>query len=114
MFKQFDIDYDKIAIDGKEINKPSYISSSEWLGFWKYSSSEENEAALERSYQSGLEENEKEHEKEIEELIDLFDKELLSLQDSIEDLILNDEYSSSDLKYYISKNFDRLKDKVWR
>lgn len=34
MFKQFDIDFDKIIIDGMVLTRPSRISPSQWLEFW--------------------------------------------------------------------------------
>lgn len=34
LFKNFDVDYDKVTIDSNVINRPSYISPMQWSEFW--------------------------------------------------------------------------------
>lgn len=125
MFKQFDIDYDKITIDGQVVKKPSYINPSEWLSFWDFPSSVEYEEALDKAYQSGredcekeneweLENFERENERKLEDLEKLFYKELEKLEYRIEDILSNEEYSKSDIELLIQKEVGKVKDIVWR
>lgn len=114
MLKQFDIDYDKITVDGQVVKKPSYLSPSQWLSIWNYSSSQEYQEDLDKARQEGLEESENEHEKELEDLENQFFKQLDRLENRIESIFYNTEHSFSDTKDFIKKEFNEIRDIQWR
>lgn len=54
MFRQFDIDYDKVAIDGVVVLKSVGVSCIVWEAWWNGREVFDLYAALEKEYRSGV------------------------------------------------------------
>lgn len=91
-FKNFDIDYDEVTIDENVISRPAYLSSGQWLDFWEvfnqvkiYGSFESAlKGAEQTGYEDGEKNSEKEHEREIDDLMRLFSKNITKANSQIE------------------------------
>lgn len=105
IFKNFDVDYDKIAIDEIIMVRPSYIGIKAWLDFWEFAQntdihgtySKSIEETQAQSFQEGKEESEKEHQIEFEDQIRNFDRSIQRAITRIEGIasfyeIQNDEF----------------------
>lgn len=53
MFKQLDIDHDKVTLDGQIIKKPIYVSSEEWLSIWDILDPSVADKLYEEGYKEG-------------------------------------------------------------
>jgi hypothetical protein len=123
MFRQFDIDYNKVTLDGVILNKPNYLSPKEWLEFWEQFDGETVDLKVSAAWDEGFKESENEHEKEIEDVKDFCDKELNKLAklflELVDDFEINKSLEEFDLdreekiEKFI-KEIDRSVDALWR
>lgn len=114
MFKQFDVDYNQITIDGDIIKKPRYLSIKQWLDFWDRLDvdQEEIDRQLEASFQDGMEEQEEEHEQEIEYIKNSISSHLDSILMSFESLLQDKTYTLDEKLSMVSKKIDKVREKV--
>lgn len=112
-FIRFDLDYDSIRIDDQVIIKPRYLSASQWLSFWNFTSSEEFEEAKEKSFRDGTEESEREHEKELEGLKDAFDTEIGNLYRYVDKAFENYEWKPEEKRQKILEKIEEIDNKQW-
>lgn len=112
-FIRFDIDHDKITLDDQIIPRPSYLSPSQWLAFWSYSSSEEMQQKIDQAYKDGSEESEDEHEKEIEVLKSSIRNSLIRINKTIEDIIENNVVFTEDHIKNIKEEVLDLEEQIW-
>lgn len=105
MFRQFDIDYDKITIDGNEVKKPSYLSPKQWLEFWEVFDGKLVEDKVKLSFDKGYDARSNEQDKEIENVKNFCFKQFEELErvigNLIEDESLLTEEKLEDIKDYI-------------
>lgn len=111
IFKEFLVDHNMVTIDGKSIDRPHYMSASQWFDFWEFS----EEANLGTSIQDQIDsdvdaiisQNEHEHEQELQkqaielktsfnERIQDIIKALRHATDSIEDDLISIKFNEND------------------
>lgn len=114
MFKQFDIDYNKITIDGFKFYKPTYVSIKEWLDFWDQFNSEEIQRQIDQAWHNGAEESEKEHDKEIEEIQRQVDKAIDTISNSFIDILEDRELNLDEKIDSTFQMIDKVKFNLWR
>lgn len=112
-FIRFDIDYDKITLDDQIINRPPYLSASQWLSFWSYSSSEEMQAKIDQAYKDGSEENEKEHLKELEYQKDTILTELRALNKAVNRIFDNTDLNNEERLTKIKDEIGKIEEDTW-
>lgn len=114
MFKQFDIDYNKVTIDGIEIPKPISVSVGDWDEFWKHFDSEANEERISIAFREGAEEAEKDHEEEIEEIKAFCAKKFKKLNNEFERLLNANDLSIDEKSDKFSEYIIESNEEIWR
>lgn len=113
MFRQFDIDYDKVTIDGTTVKKPDYVNVAEWEDFWNQFTRDEFSKKIQLSFEEGYETRKREEEKEIEGLKDFCYKSFDTISTRFENLIQNPELGTEDKISDLSFHIQEAKDNIW-
>lgn len=114
MFRQFDIDYDKVTIDGSILYKPSYIDSSKWFGFWDQFDGVSVKEKVEKSFNKGYRCRQDEQDKEIEQVKDLCSSDLKVLSKKIKNLIDDPDFSTYDTLTALIDDVESIRDQIWQ
>lgn len=114
MFKQFDIDYNKVTINGIEIPKPISVSVGDWDEFWKQVDGESNEERVSIAFREGAEEAEKDHDEEIEQIKAFCAKKFKQLNNEFERLLRDDALSIDEKSDRFSDCIVESNEEIWR
>lgn len=118
MFKQFDIDYDEVTIDGTIISKPKYMSVEEWHDFWKLFDAQSFDHEMSKSFDNGYETRKREEEQEIGSLKNHCYEEFDNIFDRFEKIFDNPDIGIgvpfSDSKREFKDWINRSRDEIWR
>lgn len=114
MFKQFDIDYDKVTLDGITLNKPSYLSVSQWHEFWHNFDKSETERQMKASFDEGYQSHTNEHEKEIDQIKNFIVIEIDELLKTIDKLTEDDELDSYTKLTQIKDELEDSRAEIWQ
>lgn len=111
-FRQFDLDYDKLIVDGFVIYKPNYMNITDWINNWKHISYNEQAHAVQVSYEKGVDEGRDMGLQENEETIDDLKIDLNNLKTFVSEIVEDEFYDRSELAEEINSRIQDIKDKI--
>lgn len=113
MFRQFDVDYDKVTFDGVSLNKPSYLSPTQWFQFWEMFDGELIESKVNLSFDKGYDVRSGEQDKEIEQVKDFCFKTFKQLDKEIELILEDDELNAHEKLKMFQETISDARDEIW-
>ena len=114
MFKQFDIDYDRITIDGIEVKKPSYMSPTQWLEFWEVFDGQLVEQKVSIAFDKGYDCRSGEQDKEIEQVKEFCFNQFETLEKDIDSIIEDEELDAYEKLTEFKNYINVTRDEIWQ
>lgn len=114
MFKQFDIDWDKVTIDETVVPKPSYVSVSQWFALWGKMDEEELAGKLANAFEKGYQTRSRENDQEVEEVKTICFNELKRLEKVVDEISKDHELYSYEKMEEIKKSITYTWNEIWQ